>query len=383
MNRIYYPSNSREGASCPSGNIHVLFARVVSMSGRNCITAIRVIAIACLLPVMGYGAIYTVEGELEYSSTSGQHIDIPFVVSVSNCNWSISTTGVFNSPLSKQYYDGDVLTTFSQFPPRPEGVKPSTVGNDSVLGVEQTDMPNCLQLGMGPAWLAYASSCKFSTVNTGLVEIAWFSSLERRRDRFKTPASWSKAEQQPFLPTSVDFYFSVRGSQGVNIAANSYLTTLFASFKVIAVTNIGSLLLPLRFEFKGYEPAKVPNQASTLVFQYRGRLLKAYASIPDGALERGFGQKTFVQDERFKNWSNPVPIVQYTITNQNVPHITDPAMIKAYVQGALSLKASHQLSKDPGKQTGKKRFILLITLGVLLLLPFAIMLMRKRSTNRA
>lgn len=338
----------------------------------------------CMWPITGAGAIYTVEGELHYIAINGLQIDAAFSVSVSNCLWAISTEAASNAPACKQFHDGDVVSSFMEIPP--QGFQSSTPANDSVLSVEKTDMPNSIQFGMGPVWLAYASACKFSSGSTGLVELAWFSSLERRTKRFKTPASWINAEVEPFLPSSVNYYFESgekalprdTASGSLNPSASA---TLWATYRTVMTTNIGTVLLPLLFEYKLYEPARSYGQESKLVYQYQGQLLRAYESIPAGTLEHGLGRTTFVQDERYRTWSNPVPVVQYVITNQEIPKVSDSIMLKAYAQGAAFQKARQNLLEKSIQSQSTKRIVLLATLSCLVLIPFVAVLVRKGKPN--
>src|ERR1043166_8833154 len=151
--------------------------------------------------------LYTVEGQLEYRAVFPRRTsELSFIVSVSNCTWSITAVSSDSENTNKQVYDGQMLTTAVRFPDRVR--TQSTMGNDSTLGIESNDTPNSLcPNGAGQIWLAYASACKFAGTTAGLTEPVWFVVEELRRNHFKTPTAWTLEPQQPYLPSKVDYDF--------------------------------------------------------------------------------------------------------------------------------------------------------------------------------
>ncbi len=149
--------------------------------------------------VLASNTVYMVEGRVQFQSPFVKRTnDITFTVCVSNCSWSITGTASDAKGMSfKQVYDGKVTSSATRFPD--EVRNRSTAGNDSTLGIESVDMPDCLPpIGAGPIWLAYASFCKFTSGNTGRLELTWFVSPEFRRDRYTTSASWKANSENPF-----------------------------------------------------------------------------------------------------------------------------------------------------------------------------------------
>jgi len=178
--------------------------------------------------------------------------------------------------------------------------KRSTAGNNSVLGFENTDMPNPLSdIGPGQIWLAYCSACKFSVGTTGRMEPVWFIDTSSRKARFNTPACWKTEPGKPFLPVSVDYFFdSVSFSQlpdiGWKLPAASEVETnvIWGSYRATNFTRVGALCLPKEFVYEAFDPG----DKQPLVYKYQGRLIKARLSIAKGAFDRGLGGKTLIAD---------------------------------------------------------------------------------------
>jgi len=178
--------------------------------------------------------------------------------------------------------------------------KRSTAGNNSVLGFENTDMPNPLSdIGPGQIWLAYCSACKFSVGTTGRMEPVWFIDTSSRKARFNTPACWKTEPGKPFLPVSVDYFFdSVSFSQlpdiGWKLPAASEVETnvIWGSYRATNFTRVGALCLPKEFVYEAFDPG----DKQPLVYKYQGRLIKARLSIAKGAFDQGLGGKTLIAD---------------------------------------------------------------------------------------
>jgi hypothetical protein len=309
-------------------------------------TSLLLLAVFAVVAFSGDASnvVYTVEGRLQYEQVKpNRKIDIAFTVCVSDCLWSITATSSdMRGVTFKQVYDGDVMTSATQFPA--EVRERSTIGNDSTLGIKSGDMPDCLPpVGAGQIWLAYASACKFSGGTTGLMEPVWFVGLDRLRNRFSTPASWMSMAARPFLPSEVDYFFDANlfhqaranSSMPPRTASQTSPVTKWASYRVTAFTNIGSLLLPKAFQFNAYNQAKVPTQTPVLVYEYRGNLIKAYEKVATDAFDHGFGTKTFVQDERFISPANPAGFVRYVATtNKTIPQTDNPQLVTAAIQAS-------------------------------------------------
>src|SRR6266850_1000817 len=235
---------------------------------------------------------YTVEGHLHYeASRFNTSKDIDFTVCVSNCSWSI--TGIVldgQGVVYKQVYDRGITSSAVRFPGNMS--KRSTAGNNSVLGFENTDMPNPLSdIGPGQIWLAYCSACKFSVGTTGRMEPVWFIDTSLRKARFNTPACWKTEPDKPFLTVSVDYFFDSASKVETNVISGSYRATNF--------TRVGALRLPKEFVYEAFDPG----DKQPLAYKYQGRLIKARLSIAKGAFDRGLGGKTLIADDRSS--SNP------------------------------------------------------------------------------
>ena len=264
----------------------------------------RVLVLAGTLSILVSGGAsevtYTVEGRLHYeASRFSISKDIDFTVCVSNCSWSI--TGIVldgQGVVYKQVYDRGITSSAVRFPG--DMSKRSTAGNNSVLGFENTDMPNPLSdIGPGQIWLAYCSACKFSVGTTGRMEPVWFIDTSSRKARFNTPACWKTEPGKPFLPVSVDYFFdSVSFSQlpdiGWKLPAASEVETnvIWGSYRATNFTRVGALCLPKEFVYEAFDPG----DKQPLVYKYQGRLIKARLSIAKGAFDRGLGGKTLIAD---------------------------------------------------------------------------------------
>jgi RNA polymerase sigma factor (sigma-70 family) len=278
-------------------------------------------------------AVYTVDGHLHYDAGDYRE-DFAFTVSVSNCLWSISIKPTAKDKATfKQTFDGKLVTSSILFPPSILTNTPPR--NDSALGVEIEDMPDCSILGMGPAWLAYASSCKFSGATKGLVELAWFSNRERRRTRFKTAATWKNSTESPYLPETVRYFYDSGD--------------LWAAYRVHSFTNIDSLHLPLAFEFAVYNRPRPGEEKPVLAYKYSGLLDRAREGVEDGSLAYAFGNRTVVEDKRFNSATPPVRIIQYLVTNRTLPRIDDPTLQKEYRQWVL-FEAANKRYTPPREQ---------------------------------
>ena len=324
---------------------------------------------------------YTVEGRLHYETVGArpkEYVrDESFRVSVSNCLWSITAVCAADGGASyKAVYDGSVVTSSVHLPAPPKEIKESKdfLGNDSVLGIETDDTPNCLAPGMGQIWLAFASACKYSTGTTGMMELVWFSDIKLRRNRFTTPASWENISEPPFLPKAVTFFFDSDLYYG---ALDKPLPSpkthgLCASYRATAYTNFGRATLPLRFDYEGYEAASGNRTQPRLVYRYHGELVDAYHGTPSGAFDHGFGSRTLVEDSRYATLSNPVPIVHYLVTDRAVPSMDSPQMVRNYIRASQA-----QVYDVPTtKKRDLNRLVLLATLAGLALLLFVFLLKR-------
>ena len=278
------------------------------------------------------------EGQLEYRVVSPRiTTETSFIVSVSNCAWSITSVSSDNKETTyKQVYDGRMLSTAVRFP---DCVRTqSTMGNDSTLGIESNDTPNSLcPNGAGPIWLAYASACKFAGATTGLTELVWFVSQELRRDHFSAPTAWTLEPQQPFLPFKVDYSFDSEAFQSAMAkhqaapsgTGNNTSVAKWASYRATATTNIGSLIVPSSFYFEGFHPSRSPGEPSRLACSFRGTLTRASQSVPPNAFVHGLGTKTFVQDERLMSPTNPASFIRYVTTTNDIPATNTPEMLAA------------------------------------------------------
>jgi len=298
--------------------------------------------------------IYTAEGRIHYEVAKGQPytLDTDFKVCVSNCLWSITTiqpdpTG--GTMTTKQVYDGKVVTCATLFPA--EVTKLSTSGNDSTLGIQNTDIPNCLPIGSGQLWLAYCSACKLSGATKGPLEPVWFIEPTYRLDRFTTPAAWEVAKGQPFLPLKVDFFFDPDSFDNVPDFAPQPLPgqmgtkgNVWCSYRATAWTNVGSLVLPESFEFEVFSAII----QGSVKYAYRGQLTNGFESLPVGAFNQGIGTKTLVNDERFVSPSYPAAFVRYVTTNKTLPGTNEPAMLAAAARAKISQFLGAQQVWRPG-----------------------------------
>jgi hypothetical protein len=329
--------------------------------------------------------IYSVQGRVKYEVLERKIVwKETFTISVSNCLWAISVIRDDESKdvIFKQVYDGETVTMSSLFLQVHSQPTKGKLANDAALSVEFNDTPNSTApLGMGPIWLAYASSCKFSGAASGLVEPAWLLAEELRRSRFKTPATWDLLPGAPFLPRNINFFYdesafrqAMKGATPDPNAETAGAKSLWASFQVESVTNIDSLIFPKHFVLQVYNPGPTnAAKALALAYRYTGDVEAVMPGEMRDNLAPGFGNRTIVQDTRLGNWSNPITPVTYLVTNRVIPGTNDPKLLKLYAKWNLG-----HLPGSP-KSPSTNPLVLFLALVAVVTVPLFFLLRQERN----
>jgi hypothetical protein len=328
--------------------------------------------------------IYSVQGRLRYEVFEPKLLwEETFTVSVSNCLWAITVIrDQSKDVVFKQVYDGESLTMSSLFLNMQIEPKKGRLANDAALSVELDDTPNSTApIGMGQIWLAYASGCKLSMGNSGLLEPAWLIPEQLRRSRFKTQATWNLLPSAPFLPTNIDFFHdedafqeAMKGGMPKTGDHPPAAKNLWTSFQVTSVTNVASYIFPRHFVFQAYQPGRPDlRKDPVLAYTYTGDIELVALGETRDSLTPGFGKRTIVQDTRLGNWSNPIVPVTYLVTNRVIPATNDPKLLKLY--------ATWNLGHLPGpaKTSSTKPLIFFVTVIAVITFPLLWLMKQHRK----
>jgi hypothetical protein len=256
--------------------------------------------------------------------------------------------------------------------------------NDSTVQLDLWPFPGQSGL-MQPVWLAFGSRCWLTNSQDGLLPPVVFPRIDLRPYAVKMKTLWTLASELPNLPSKVVGFrdnkdYSLVGDQLVAKklpAGSSRLETNYI-YEVLNWTNVADLLIPQRFKltlFDIYSPV-VPSRHLWVRAVYEGAvdMVKTNLTVSDFEPQMTTGL-SYVVENRLLRERIPVGGLAYLTTN-GVLLTGDQLRETAMYKSALK-KLGYSASAGP------KRILLYVLLGLFLILPFVVFLMKSERKTRS
>jgi hypothetical protein len=201
---------------------------------------------------------YQAEGQIRYDVVlplgGERHWTRDFKVTVEGCKWLVESFSKTENQYSLQMCtDKSILgaTRMNQ--------SNNPALNDYAAIVEENDVPNSDLSGISEIWLAYASGCYLQSVTNNHYKPVWLlDDPSLRKEDYAVPGildllSGNLPRQLVYLNDGVIYARAPDGNRAILRApANFKGVVTNATYRVLATTNIDSLLLPASFEFQRF-----------------------------------------------------------------------------------------------------------------------------------
>ena len=293
---------------------------------------------------------FEVRGTIHYEAYLNGTVDVSttrdFSVLVDGCRWRIRTSVVGDCSYKEKSFQNGSLYNLTMFCATPSG----RATNTYVGSIEADEIPSDDGSQINYLWLAYASFCYLDTeAGPALRPVCCLDDLSLRAERFKMPSILSRSSSAPNLAIWIaylnDGYYRTRNDQGpivFQVPAPFDKGFTNAIYSALLLTNIGTLQLPLQFEFTRFAVNHGPNTIYART-HIAGKASVTSVVTPPKDLSPEFGGRLNVMDNRFASATSAIGQIRYDIRDgiwENRDKLTNAVITKSSSLPQPALKST-------------------------------------------
>ncbi|MEI8101037.1 MAG: hypothetical protein WCH09_05650 [Bacteroidota bacterium] len=329
---------------------------------------------------------YKISGSIKYTAY-GEKGALPpteskFECHIDHCNWAIriANHGMLTNVI--QYYEsayiGDAVFTLEVH---------GNAGLEKLKAIKSPDelsrlvhfrdvgtvvpgmVPlSSLSVDIGPIWFAFCSPC-YLDASAGRLKPIWTTPPKLFKNSNHVFAVNSRrARNKPYLPMDVEFISDGKMYDSKGEKYVQYEPFTNAVFEASDFTDVAGLFIPKKFRLTLLRPilTKTGTEGLKVACEWEGVVAEANVYSAGGVIDLPqIKANTQVKDYR-PQMETKLGRIDYGITNGNWVSMGDLIFSKAEKQAKLIDRSKGIASKNREHSGGKRRVIVLITLGCLL-----------------